>query len=55
MRQDIKIVIEFVPTANVIDMQKKLNQWLTTGLLLKFKSQLNDTGVLYEIILRKTS
>ena len=55
MRQDIKIVIELVPFGNLIDIQKKLNQWLTTGLLVKFKSQATEQGVLYEIILRKTS
>jgi hypothetical protein len=53
MRPDIKIVIEFVSFANLIDMQKKLNQWITTGLLLKFKSQATEQGVLYEIILKK--
>jgi len=55
MRTDIKIEIKLVPFDNLIDMQKKLNQWLTTGLLVKFKSQVTPNGVLYEIILRKTS
>lgn len=55
MRQDIKIVLKFVPIANLIDMQKQLNQWITTGLLVKFKSQATEQGVLYEIILRKTA
>jgi hypothetical protein len=53
MRTDIKLVIEFVPFANLTDMQKKLNQWITTGLLVKFKSQATEQGVLYEIIVRK--
>ena len=55
MRPDIKIVIELVPFTNLIDIQQKINQWITTGLLLKFKSQPTPKGMLYEIILRKTS
>lgn len=55
MRQDIKIVIEFVTFGNLIDIQKKLNQWLTTGLLIKFKSQPTPEGMVYEIILKKAS
>ena len=55
MRTDIKILIELVPFASLVDMQKKLNQWITTGLLVKFKSQVTPEGVLYEVILRKAS
>lgn len=55
MRQDIKVQIEFVSFASLVDMQKKINQWITTGLLVKFKSQATPSGVLYEIILRKAS
>jgi hypothetical protein len=53
MRPDIKIVIEHVAFANLTDMQKKLNQWITTGLLLKFKSHISPEGMVYEIILKK--
>jgi len=55
MRPDIKIVIKLVPFANLVDMQKQLNQWITTGLLLKFKSQPTPEGMVYEIILKKVS
>ena len=55
MRQDIKIVLEFVPFANLIDMQKKLNQWISTGLMIKFKTETNTEGVYFQIILKKAS
>ena len=56
MRQDVKVHIEFVLFANLTDMQKRINQWITTGILAgKYKTQLNDTGVLFEIILKKAS
>jgi len=54
MRQDVKVHIEFVLFANLTDMQKRINQWITTGVLAgKYKTQINDTGVLFELILRK--
>ena len=55
MRPDIKIVIELVPFEKLIDIQKKINQWITTGLLLKFKSHPTPKGMVYEIILKKAS
>lgn len=55
MRTDIRILIELVPFTNLIDIQQKINQWITTGLLIKFKSQPTPKGMLYEIILKKAS
>jgi hypothetical protein len=37
-------------TSSISDMQKKINQWITTGKLKKFKSSIVGSNILFEVI-----
>jgi len=55
MRTDIKLVLELVSgtQSDLTKMQAKLNQWITTGLLVKFETQVMGDMMLFKIILKK--
>jgi len=55
MRTDIKLVLELVSgtQSDLTKMQAKLNQWITTGLLVKFETQAMGDMMLFKIILKK--
>lgn len=51
---DCKVLLEVVSQKDVINIQKKLNQWITTGLLLKFDiTPLADGNILFRICMKK--
>jgi hypothetical protein len=50
-----RVVLEIADKASLPDIQKKINQWITTGLLIKFETQpMGDGAILFRILLRKT-
>lgn len=48
-----RLLIELCSPAELKEMQKKLNQWMTTNLLVKYKTTAVGNAVLFEIVLRK--
>lgn len=48
-----RLLIEIVPADKLKDIQQKLNTWMTTGLLVKYKTSVVGLAVLFEIVLRK--
>jgi len=54
MRTDIKTVFELTTNSKQLkDMQKKINQWITTGLMIKVETDLSGDNILWKIILKK--
>lgn len=51
--KNYRIVLELVETTKLTDMQKKINQWMTVGLLRKFETQVVGNNILFKIILHK--
>lgn len=51
--KNMRVLFELVPPSKLIDIQKKINQWMTVGLLVKYKSSVVGDNVLFEIILKK--
>ena len=51
--KDKKVVFELVPGNKLIDIQKKINQWMTIGLLIKYRTSAVGDNILFEIILKK--
>lgn len=49
----LRIVLELVPPTKLVDIQKKINQWMTTGLLVKYKTLVVGDNILFEIVLKK--
>lgn len=53
---DYRVDIEIVSVANLTKMQQKLNQWITTGILVKYKTTVVDSDtILFEIVRLKDS
>jgi len=50
-----RILLELVPAqqAELTKIQAKLNQWSTTGLLVKFETQAVGDSLLFKILLKK--
>lgn len=48
-----RVVIEAVAPNAVGSMQKKINQWITTGLLKKYELHTCGDVVVFNILLRK--
>ena len=54
MRPDIKLHLELVTGQPALTkMQAKLNTWITTGLLIKFDTQISGDTILFKIIVKK--
>jgi hypothetical protein len=54
MRKDIRLDMEIVTPEKLIDIQKKLNNWITNGTLVKFETQpLPNGNILFKIIRTK--
>lgn len=50
----MKILLEIVSASQIKDIQKKLNQWKSTNLLIKFETQsLHNGDILFKILLKK--
>lgn len=50
----MKNLLEIVTASSLKDMQKKLNQWSTSGLLIKYDvTPLADGSMLFRILLKK--
>lgn len=47
-----KLHLEFVEFSELTKMQAKLNQWKTKGELIKYRTSMNDKGVLFEVLTR---
>jgi hypothetical protein len=47
-----KLHLEFVEFSELSKMQAKLNQWKTKGELIKYRTSMNDKGVLFEVLTR---
>lgn len=47
-----KVHLEFAEFSELSKMQTKLNQWKTKGELIKYRTSMNDKGVLFEVIIR---
>jgi hypothetical protein len=47
-----KLHLEFVEFSNLTKMQGKINQWKTKGELIKYRTSLNNDGVLFEVLIR---
>ena len=51
VNKNYRVDIEIVAVDKLTQMQQKLNQWITTGTLIKYKTQVVDsTHILFEII-----
>lgn len=48
-----RVDLEFVEFSDLSKFQAKLNQWVTKGELVKYKTSLNDKGVLFEVCRKK--
>lgn len=48
-----RLLIELIAPAELKEMQKKINQWMTTNLLVKYKTSIISGAILFEIVLRK--
>ena len=54
--KDCKVTIISVLASDqkaLVDVQKKLNQWMTTGLLRKYTTDATATHIVYNICTRK--
>ncbi len=47
-----KLHLEFVEFSELTKMQAKINQWKTKGELIKYRTSMNDKGVLFEVLTR---
>jgi hypothetical protein len=47
-----KLHLEFVEFSALTKMQAKINQWNTKGELIKYRTSMNDKGVLFEVLTR---
>lgn len=45
-----RIDLVVVATKDLTSMQQKLNQWITTGQLVKYQTSVVGTDILFEII-----
>jgi hypothetical protein len=47
-----KLHLEFAEFSELSKVQAKLNQWKTKGELIKYRTSMNDKGVLFEVLTR---
>lgn len=48
-----RVIIQAVSLDELPEMQKKINQWLTTGLLLKYQMHVVGDKIVFNICLKK--
>ena len=48
-----RVDLEFVEFSELTKFQAKLNQWVTKGELVKYKTSLNDKGVFFKVCRKK--
>jgi len=53
MTQDYRIDLKFVPMNELTQIQSQLNQWKTKGELIKFETQVIESGVFFKILRTK--
>jgi hypothetical protein len=47
-----KLHLEFAEFSELTKVQAKINQWKTKGELIKYRTSMNDKGVLFEVLTR---
>ena len=48
-----RVIIEAIPVSELPAMQKKINQWITTGILRKYQISIIGDQILFNICLKK--